>query len=83
MNVQTISHTDRQALPRALVGRRRPTFLFEIGDIVDHVMGGMLAVVLNRSLTAAGIDVYAIKEFANPGEVRVMRGPYMVRAEPN
>lgn len=65
----------------------RPTegeglYRFAVGECVDHVMGGMLAVVQCRSMTAAGIDVYGLVEHdGRPGNLRVMRGPYMDRVE--
>ncbi|WP_198928771.1 hypothetical protein [Rhizobium sp. AC44/96] len=69
------SHIERIALPRSLVGRRRPTFEFRIGQLVDF--HGDRAVITGRQLTAMGREIYDITIQCAERQQRTVRGQYL------
>tara|TARA_R110002020_G_scaffold170523_3_gene360275 strand:- start:1386 stop:1652 length:267 start_codon:yes stop_codon:yes gene_type:complete len=82
MNMHTQMSPDRHLLPRSLLPRRPAgQFAFIEGYIVDHIDGGMVATVVARGRTAAGVEIYALEmEDKGDDRVRVMRGPWLVSA---
>lgn len=69
-----IKNSDRTALPRALLGRRRPSFRFKIGQTVRAA--DMTALVEGRSRTSKGVEMYDLrivgKDYGRP--FRTFRG---------
>lgn len=69
--------TDRHMLPRSLLGRRPTTFKFEIGDMVEHVSGGLLSIVQDRNTSSMGTEIYSVSDASDPSSIRTMRGPWL------
>jgi hypothetical protein len=80
MHISTIS--DRSLLPRGLIARRPAPaagYRFEVGDIVEHVNGGLASVVTGRSLSAMGREIYDVTELADPSRPRTFQGHVLTR----
>jgi hypothetical protein len=55
---------------------------FEIGDCVDHISGGMPAVVLDRAMTASGRENYSVRllDIGDRRRDRLLRREFMTRS---
>jgi hypothetical protein len=75
-------HIDRISLPRSLVGRRMirtytATFRFQIGELV--AWGVAPAIILERSRSAMGREIYNIVTFDRERPFRTVQGKLLFK----